>query len=213
MSKGATKQVNFSLHLRPDTSKADERVIAWLKQWHDGLKQNDDNRNDANMEIRTFHRNVYLAGLQLQLLDPQLCNAIAESIGREELTLAELVGKLVRDKLLPEGTPMAASTPAYSDAFTAEQLSQLKQLLGEQKAETPNGNSDQQVEFQRMRDELAKLKAVLDQQTRLLQQLSRPENGASATLVAKDSGAEESELSSLSAPTEKMQKIKQKGIF
>lgn len=218
MSKGSTRQVNFSLHLRPDTSRADERVIAWLKQWHSELKQGDGDRNNANMEIRAFHRNVYLAGLQLQLLDPQLCNAIAESIGREELTLPELVGKLVRDKLLPEGVPMAFTAADSAGSFSAEQLSQLKNLLIEHQPEHApvagsESTTDQQAEFQRMHDELDRLKTVLNQQTRLLQQLQRQGVSAPATENSKDSGTEESDLSALSAPTEKMQKIKQKGIF
>jgi hypothetical protein len=46
----------------------------------------------------------------------------------------------------------------------------------------------------------------------LLQQLQR--QGVSAPAEStKGDGTEESDLSALSAPTEKMQKIKQKGIF
>lgn len=224
MSKGPTRQVNFSLHLRPDTSKADERVIAWLKQWHNDLKQGSEDRNNANQEIRAFHRNVYLAGLQLQLLNPQLCNAIAESIGHEELKLPELIGKLVRDKLLPEGIPMvpaaAAGTSATPTEFTGQQLNQLKQLLSEavpEAAATPvsdNGLSAEQLaEFKRMHTEMDKLKTVLNQQTRLLQQLQRQGVSAPAESSSRDDGSEESDLTALSAPTEKMQKIKQKGIF
>ncbi|HEX4503987.1 MAG TPA: hypothetical protein VH187_22945 [Scandinavium sp.] len=219
MSNGPIRQVNFSLHLRPDSSKADERVLSWLNQWHSDLKQGSDDRNNANMEIRAFHRNVYLAGLQLQLLEPQLCNAIAESISREDMTLPELVGKLVREKLMPEGVPMAAVTGGKASEFTSQQLSQLEQLLSQHKPEVaaaPSGDNglsaDQQAEFQRVREELNSLKGVLNQQTRLLQQLQR--QGVSAPAEAtKGDGTEESDLSALSAPTEKMQKIKQKGIF
>jgi hypothetical protein len=216
MSKGTTRQVNFSLHLRPETSKADERVIRWLKQWHEEVKQGNDDRNNANMEIRAFHRRVYLAGLQLQLLEPQLCNAIAESIGSEALTLPELVGKLVRDNLLPEGVPMNGQTAgASAEHFSDVQLGQLKSLLEERTAAMPVASSEaagDHAEFVRLHAELDRMKTLLNQQTRLLQQLQR--QGVSAPVAeSKESGTEESDVSAISAPSEKMQKIKQKGIF
>lgn len=95
------RRVNLSLHLSPEHSRADLRAMLQLKKWHQALNQTGSHPGDASMEMRRFHRNVYLAGLQLQLLDPQLCSHIAEAMGREALTLNELCSELATAQLLP----------------------------------------------------------------------------------------------------------------
>lgn len=176
MRKGQIRRVNLSLHLTPDQSRADLRAMQQLQAWHQSMDKAA-SIDDTNMEIRTFHRNVYLAGLQLHLMDPAACRHVAESLGREELTLAELLGELM---------------PQTVDDSSNEQMAQL----------------------QKIHAEIAALKPLMEQQKLALQQLRlagktvgspEPERAAS--------GAEERDLSEVDAPTEKMKKVRAKGIF
>ncbi|MCT4716240.1 hypothetical protein MUA01_14850 [Enterobacteriaceae bacterium H18W14] len=221
MSNGQTKRVNLTLHLNPGESQADLRTVAKLTQWHNSLKQDAGERDEAAMQMRAFHRNVYLAGLQLQLLSPQLCHHVAESISREHLTLPELVAELARCELLPEGTPVNA--PATED-FSKQQLKQLELLLKKALPDPvsaapalPQSVSQEmsegmQAEFVHLRNELESVRALLEKQNLQLAQLRRSEKAA-AQEPSRNGNAEEIALAEITTSTEKMKKIRQKGIF
>ncbi|MEG5551421.1 hypothetical protein UXO11_17685 [Enterobacter wuhouensis] len=171
MRKGQIRRVNLSLHLTPEQSHADLRAMQQLQQWHQSVNQSA-SVDDSNMEIRAFHRDVYLAGLQLFLMDPALCHHVAESLGRENLTLETLLSELQ-----PE----------------------LK----------PDAPSAQLEELQKIRDEVAALRPLMEQHKLALQQLRMAAKNVSAPAPERDN----IEVSKVDAPVEKMQKIRQKGIF
>lgn len=175
MRKGQIRRVNLSLHLTPEQSRADLHAIQQLQKWHQSL-ESAAGIDDANMEIRAFHRNVYLAGLQLHRMDPALCHHVAESLGRENLSLATLLDEL---QARPQPERQSELPPAHLE------------------------------ELQKIREEIAALKPLLEQQKRALQQLRMATKGASAEVPERDNV----EISPVEAPTEKMQKIRQKGIF
>ncbi|MCV2534241.1 hypothetical protein VPX56_02015 [Enterobacter wuhouensis] len=171
MRKGQIRRVNLSLHLTPEQSHADLRAMQQLQKWHQSVNQSA-SVDDSNMEIRAFHRDVYLAGLQLFLMDPALCHHVAESLGRENLTLETLLSELQ-----PE----------------------LK----------PDAPSAQLEELQKIRDEVAALRPLMEQHKLALQQLRLAAKNVSAPAPERDN----IEVSKVDAPVEKMQKIRQKGIF
>lgn len=174
MRNGQIRRVNLSLHLTPEQSRADRRAMQQLQQWHQSV-DTEAGIDDANMTIRAFHRNVYLAGLQLHLLDPALCRHVAESLGREPLSLPELL-----DELRPQ-----AQSDADDDG--AEQLAELKKI----------------------REEIAALAPLMEQQKLALQQLRMATRSATPPAPAADNIA----VSAVDAPVEKMNKVRQKGIF
>jgi hypothetical protein len=227
MSNGQTKRVNLTLHLSPGDSQADLRTVAKLSQWHGQLQQSAEAREDVAAEMRTFHRDVYLAGLQLHLLNPQLCHHVAESMGREHLTLPELVTELVRCGLLPKGTPIGATEKSNED-FSAQQLEQLQKLLQQAIPESlpaavtteaavsqpaQEMSAAQQAEFAHLRRELESMRTLLEQQSLQLAQMRRSEKAAVQAVSPASNNAEEMNLAEMDAPTEKMKKIRQKGIF
>lgn len=173
MRKGQIRRVNLSLHLTPTQSRADLRAMQQLQKWHQSV-DNAASIDDTNMEIRTFHRNVYLAGLQLHLMDPALCRHVAESLGREALTLAELLRELM---------------PSETEDSSVEHLAQL----------------------QKIHAEIAALKPLMEQQKLALQQLKMAGKMAEPERAAN--GKEALDLSQVDAPTEKMKKVRAKGIF
>lgn len=212
MSNRRIRRVDLSLHLSPEQSRADLRAMLQLKKWHQALSQAGSNPGDISMEMRRFHRNVYLAGLQLQLLSPPLCSHIAESLGREALTLEALCSELASGELLPAATASAPETPASSGEFSKQQLRQMRALMSDalQRQSVPDEASRQALE--QLHSEVAQLKALLDQQNVLLQQLRMSGRAAEAE-TAKKGHTETLDVNALNAPTEKMKQIRKKGIF
>lgn len=224
MSNRHIRRVNLSLHLSPEHSRADLRAMLQLKKWHQELNQTGSHPGDANMEMRRFHRNVYLAGLQLQLLNPQLCSHVAESMGREKLTLDALCGELVSAQLLPippgEAPAPATEPAASSDAFSKQQLRQMRALMSDALSRLPApapaaaADDASREELTLLRGEVAQLKTLLNQQHLLLQQLRLSGRAAAPAAENTRSGqTEELDLSTLGAPAQKMKQIRQKGIF
>lgn len=197
------RRVNLSLHLSPEQSRADLRAMQQLKKWHEDVQQSGDNVSDANMEIRRFHRNVYLAGLQLYLLKPQLCNHIAESLGREAFTLNALCSELQSDGLLSG----EAADIAAPDTFSERQLEQMRVLMT-QTLQKQSTHDDPTM----LHDEILNLKRLLEQQNLLLQQ-TRVSESAAVSEPVKKHVAEEVDLNSVAAPMQKMNKVRQKGVF
>lgn len=219
MSNRHIRRVNLSLHLSPEHSRADLRAMLQLKKWHQALSQSDASPGDASMEMRRFHRNVYLAGLQLQLLNPQLCSHVAESLGRDTLTLDGLCGELASAGLLaqsvaPTSAPVA-EPPAPAGDFSKQQLRQMRALMSDALQRQSAGPDDASREaLSQLRGEVAQLKTLLEQQNLLLQQLKM--TGRAAAPVAESgrgTQAEEVDLETLGAPAQKMKQIRQKGIF
>ena len=175
MRNGPIRRVNLSLHLTPEQSHADLRAMQQLQQWHQAVGQSA-SVDDSNMTIRAFHRDVYLAGLKLFLLDPALCHHVAESLGRENLTLEALLGEL---------QPQVQAQPQPDDA------------------------SVPLAELQKIRDEIAALRPLMEQQKLALKQLRMSAKSSSAAAPERDNV----EVSQVDAPVEKMKKVRQKGIF
>lgn len=195
------RRVNFSLHLAPEHSRADLHALQQLKRWRDALPQATRDVGEVNRQIRHFHRRVYLAGLQLQLLKPALCSHIAESLGRESLTLDVLCAELRRDGLLPD--------EAAQSGFSDPQLAQMRDLMSRIAAPVAEpATSADAGELAALREEVAGLRVLLQQQTRLLEQLhvGQPRSARSAEKVPEEQDA-------AAAPLEKLKKIRQKGIF
>lgn len=197
------RRVNLSLHLSPEHSRADLRAMLQLKKWYGEVQRDGRDINDVNMEIRQFHRNIYLAGLQLHQFNPQLCNHIAESLSREGLSLESLCAELQDSKLLP----LAIRAGDGGAERSEQQLSQMHELITQ--AVKESAEHSPRADIIRLSEEVSQLQGLLQRQYLLLQQL-RPVAGAAPDKV---SHVEESDLSTMQATTQKMNKIRQKGIF
>lgn len=213
MRSGQMRRVNLSLYLSPEASRADQRAMMQLKSWHESVQQAESDVTEANMEIRRFHRHVYLAGLQLHFLKPQLCSRIAESLGREALTLEILCEELQNDGLLPGVAP--ETTTVTTTNFSQQQLEQMHTLMKQiLVAHSPTASeSSTSDETTLLRREVAELKKLLEQQHLLLKQLRMSGRNSAVQDSPRNVQAEEIELNAVDTPTKKMNKIRQKGIF
>ena len=186
------RRVNLSLHLSPEHSRADLRAMQQLKKWHDALQQAGSDAGEVNMQMRRFHRSVYLAGLQLYLMSPPLCSHVAESLGREALTPDALWSEMQRDGLLEAGKE--AAPQAFSDA----QLAQMRELMAQA---IPAGRDDA---LAALRDEVAALRALLAE---------KAPPAAAPCRGEADNDDDTGVIDFDAVPMAKMKKIRQKGIF
>jgi hypothetical protein len=125
MSNGQAKKLNLSLHLDPATSEADSAAIAALQQWYGDTKQHQGEDDNVNMMVRSFHRDVYVAGLHLHRLHPRLCRYVAESLRQGAASVETLMQQLQTCGLLP----VASMASNGEHRFSAAQLEQLEQLF------------------------------------------------------------------------------------
>jgi hypothetical protein len=116
-----------------------------------------------------------------------------------------------------------------NEDFSTQQLEQLRQLLAQsipvphtveptsaairEKAESTELSREQQAEFTHLRTELERMNKLLEQQNLQLQQLRLNNRSAASAEPARIGNTEEIELADIVSSTEKMKKIRQKGIF
>ena len=133
----------------------------------------------------------------------------------------------MRCELLPVEIPAASS--AQNTDFSAQQLEQLRQVFEQSITEvktiesTPSAvsetiqaegiSAEQQAEFTHLRSELARMSKLLEQQNLQLQQLRLSQRAPAVVEPTRNGNAEEVDLADIAPPTEKMKKIRQKGIF
>lgn len=79
--------------------------------------------------------------------------------------------------------------------------------------QTEGISAEQQAEFTHLRSELARMSKLLEQQNLQLQQLRLSQRAPASVELIRNGNAEEVDLADIAPPTEKMKKIRQKGIF
>ena len=210
MSNGVARKLNLALYLNPETSEADRFAVGALREWYDKAKRSHPDRTSLEMVVRLFHRDIYLAGLYVHLLNPRLSRSLSVALDSENLTSTAFWRQLHACGLSDDGSE--AST-AEETLFSPSQLTQLQQLLAEQNAH-----------IVAVQQELQQLRQLADNQARQLKRLQgQPQSSGSQGAGAQGSGTqiseskgtsfESTELSDLMPPTAQLKKIKQKGLF
>lgn len=231
MSDQQAKKLNLALHLNPVVSGADRVAMGALQQWYEKTKQSYGDQAAPELEgvIRTFHHDIYLAGLHLYLINPRLCSHVAQALEQTDQTLDALVRQLTACGLwsAPAETPVEKS----DSAFSALQLEQLERLLASVTApaagagEIPQPLEDsgvtalmhqlaeQQEQLGAMHAELQRLRALAEEQTQQLRQMKSLAPAAPAPEPAKPQTADEMDVSNMGTQIAQMQKIRKKGVF
>ncbi len=205
MSNGVARKLNLALYLNPETSDADRFAVGALREWYDKAKRSHTDRISLEMVVRLFHRDIYLAGLYVHLLNPRLSRSLSVALDSENLTSTAFWRHLHACGLSDDGSEASTAEEAL---FSPSQLTQLQQLLAEQNAH-----------IVAVQQELQQLRQLADNQARQLKRLQ----GQALNAAAPDSGTQISEskgtsfestdLSELMPPSAQLKKIKQKGLF
>ena len=209
MSNGVARKLNLALYLNPETSEADRFAVGALREWYDKAKRSHPDRTSLEMVVRLFHRDIYLAGLYIHLLNPRLSRSLSVALDPENLTSTAFWRQLHACGLSDDGSEASTAEEAL---FSPSQLTQLQQLLAEQNAH-----------IVAVQQELQQLRQLADNQARQLKRLqgqqssAAPDSGVqgSGTQISESKGIslESTDLSELMPPSAQLKKIKQKGLF
>src|SRR5690554_5325959 len=228
MSDPQAKKLNLALYLNPVVSEADRVAMNALQQWYEQTKQSYGEQRGPELDgmIRSFHHDIYLAGLHLYLINPRLCTHVAQALEQTDLTLEALVQQL-------SACGLWTNAPEQSNdaSFSASQLEQLKSLLATAAGSMPSNDessevtadaglstltqqlSEQQEQLAAMHAELQKLRRLAEEQAQQLRQMKVAAPSAPAQEPARASGTAEMDVTEMGAQIAQMQKIRKKGVF
>src|SRR5690606_21021251 len=234
MSNGQPKKLNLALYLDPVTSDADRAAMDALQQWYEDAKLSHGEQQDADMSsvVRLFHRDIYLAGLRLYLINPTFCRQIANALAQQQYSVEMLVQQGRACGLLP----LETSSGAGDSSFSEIQLEQLERLLGAYNAEPRAGATtdpesslrptfadevtntelgrqlaEQGEQLTALMAELQRVRALAEQQAAQLKQLKG--GGGATASVAADTASDELSVAEMAPPIAQRQKDRRKGVF
>lgn len=185
----STKRLTLLLNLNPGLSDADRYAIDMLKRWYHNAKQSHSVAADLEASVTRFHRDIYLSGLFLHLLDRTLPSHLADALTETQISTSTLLQFL------------EACGKTSSASFSDEQLDQFRTLLHEQQPPTS----------------AATVPTTDPQILTLLQQIIAMQQGLHVA-ARRGPASNEQESGVLSEANvadkiEQVQKIKKKGIF
>lgn len=211
MAEAPAKKLKLPLYLNPVVSRPDQVAMTALEQWYEQTKQSCGGPGpEVDALIREFHRDLYLAGLHLYLINPRLCRHVAEALQQPDPSAEALDQELKACGLWPSG-----NTANSGEAFSTEQMEQLQSLLGGLggTADSTNQSGELLQQMNAMEAELRQLRGLVEEQSRQLRQMKVRAAETPAPAVSLDDGTEEMDVTGMSGQIEKMQKIRKKGVF
>lgn len=197
MSENA-KRLSLMLTLNPALSEADRFAIRALKRWYQQAKHSHEVEEDLQATVKKFHRDIYLSGLFLHLLNPGLASNLANLLTEEDVSLQTLLYQLNS-----MGFAVSETTPADD---TREQLEQIQAAIAEQQ----QGDA-----FSTLMAQLQALTSLVEAQQNQLQRLTTRTSAVAASSATEKRLSEQKEAHELpeAEVRDQMKKIKQKGIF
>lgn len=211
------REIQLSLQLDPE-QESDRQALAALKQWYQRAKIiNSDNDSFDFFKLR-LHKNIYLSGLFLCLLEPKLIKCLSRHLQEQQLTGEFLHRALAEHGIMP-GSGASMADPLVPDELATSIVDRLTPLLNNQRETASLGEQNAQLQAQvgTLAQRLQEQGDLLQQQARLLDSLARsggPSPSGTAetpTLVTQGSG--ELPLHDLSATAARVRKVRAKGVF
>lgn len=214
------KRINYSIYLDPLNNPADLYASKVLHQWADDfsrLKAESGEENGlALLNARSVQKQVYLSGLFLHLLSPELSQQLSLQVTEAQVSASTLERTLY-------GLGLLAEDSASEDSLQEQHglLEDLKaSIVGHIQAEASHtreqlSSQTQQAELLKrvegQAQEIAELKRLLTAQTELIRKL--PSGGAVARQGQSTQEQDDTPVVDLNERLAHVQKIKKKGIF
>ena len=205
MSNTFARKLNLALYLNPETSESDRAAIQVLKDWYERARRSHPDRTILDLLVRLFHRDIYLAGLYLYQLSPQLSRSLAGALEGHQCTPDAFWRQLLAAGVVNADTTSATAEEAR---FSPSQMAQLQHLLAEQ-----------QGQLVAIQQELDQVRQLAERQARALQGLKRSgavatsSNDADSEAPSTTPGIAEQELSELMVAPDQLRKVRQRGLF
>lgn len=220
------KRVSFALYLDPKQSSADNFAFNTMLGWS---KKRQELAADATaaMELHQLvhiHKHIYLSGLYLHTLKPELAMSLASALSTESINTQSLLDMLKLHQIEPQSAAgldeamcqtladkvaasvqaqLSAAAPSAMSDGVASVLAQVQRLEETLTSHTTPVSSAEGEQVQ-------ELKRLIVKQSQLINQLigSLKQGAVVGQESSNDASAEPVE-----ARLERVQKIRQKGVF
>lgn len=233
------KRISYSILLDPLNIPADRFASKVLHEWADKITSLASSA-ESSLEIhdaKAIHKQVYLSGMFLHLLNPELSSRLSIQLTDEQITVETLLAALeslgLHDSTASQttGTGMlnADSLAKMEEALTEhiklesqltrEQLNEQHEQSSDARDDTiadivlaTKGQNDHLIDIVKSQaTQLTDLKSLVQAQTQLIQSLSL--TSSSSTVTKPANSDEKTPVIDLNERLAHVQKIKKKGIF
>lgn len=216
----SVREVQITLTL--DTQQASENLaLATLQRWYQRAEILNRKNDDFDFFRLRLHKDIYLSGLLLCLLEPRLVKFLAQHLQQHNLTAEFLQQSLEEHQLTLSNEAQLANQPGQfaPDELAAHIADKLYALLNAQdKSMGLNEQSGElHAQVSMLAQRLQEQSHLLQQQAQQLDQMARvdgedmPDLTASPAQAAQASG--DRTLHNISETAARVRKIREKGVF
>lgn len=209
--------ISITFRLEPD-QESDRLAMAALQRWYQRGHKFNINTDSFDFFSLKLHKDIYLSGLFLSLLEPELVKCFARNLQVSNLTPDFLYNTLKKHLIIPDvETPATSSLNlSASDELAgriADQLSSFFTALGEN-AYGSEPSEQLQNQMSVLQRQLAEQGLLLKRQAQLLDQLTAGGSDTSRGKAPTGNGISQTQgLHDLSKTAAKVRKVRAKGVF
>lgn len=84
------KRMTFSIYMDPGALESDRYAVGVLQNWYQRARKIQDSSEEFDFSRSRFHKDIYLSGMFMYVLAPNLCKAIANALGPEQVSMTTL---------------------------------------------------------------------------------------------------------------------------
>ena len=84
------KRMTFSIYMDPGALESDRYAVGVLQNWYQRARKIQDGTEEFDFSKSRFHKDIYLSGMFMYVLAPNLCKAIANALGPEQVSMTTL---------------------------------------------------------------------------------------------------------------------------
>ncbi|MCS3455509.1 hypothetical protein M2366_001576 [Aeromonas sp. BIGb0405] len=123
------KRMTFSIYMDPGALESDRYAVGVLQNWYQRARKIQDGAEEFDFSKSRFHKDIYLSGMFMYVLAPNLCKAVANALGPEQVSLMTLRHAFASCGFtLGEGSE---ASPSAADAMVDQIVARLGPRLGQ----------------------------------------------------------------------------------
>ncbi|MCF5894368.1 hypothetical protein K3H42_04420 [Aeromonas veronii] len=82
--------MTFSIYMDPGALESDRYAVGVLQNWYQRARKIQEGTEEFDFSKSRFHKDIYLSGMFMYVLAPNLCKAIANALGPEQVSMTTL---------------------------------------------------------------------------------------------------------------------------
>ncbi|MBO0398067.1 hypothetical protein J1F21_07055 [Aeromonas veronii] len=82
--------MTFSIYMDPGALESDRYAVGVLQNWYQRARKIQEGTEEFDFSKSRFHKDIYLSGMFMYVLAPNLCKAIANALGPEQVNMTTL---------------------------------------------------------------------------------------------------------------------------